>query len=391
MKLLIVLVNYNGYALTADCLDAIAPIIDEVPDTPGRSGIRVGLCDNGSKPGEAQRLADFIQERGYHWCTLTAIAPNLGFCGGNNAVIRPAMADPSGAPEYILLLNNDTLPYPGAFRELVAFMDDPANTNVGIAGSRLEDLPQGFNAQRWLNDNGAFTATGNPQVSAFRFFNLINEFQGASHLGPIYRLTKSKAVGMPIPDRNTRVDWVAGASLIIRREVIDSQGPLDDKYYTYFDDIDYCHSARKAGYETWYVPASRVVHLVGQTTGITHATTDAAAKAKKKSKPRAPYWFQARHRYWLKHEGKAKAALADLSLLAGTALCRAASLVTRKDHGVPARFFRDTLKTSVFLTGFDTPHVTNPDTGSPNPLSPNVIDPQRTAEEAETQSRRADK
>ncbi|MEM1445447.1 MAG: glycosyltransferase family 2 protein [Planctomycetota bacterium] len=377
MKLLVVLVNYNGYPLTADCLDAIAPIVEEVPNT------HIGLCDNGSKPGEAQRLAEFIEQRGYgDWCTLTAIDPNLGFCGGNNAVIRPAMAGehPAGVPDYVLLLNNDTLPYPGAFRALVEFMDDPSNAHIGCAGSQLEDLPATHaTPSDWLNNAGRDAKPGNVQVSAFRFFNLRNEFQGASHLGPIYRLLRSQAVGMPIPAGNTKVDWVAGASLIIRREVLEKVGPLDDAYYTYFDDIDYCHSAKKAGYETWYVPASRVVHLVGQTTGVTHASTDAAAKAKKKSKPRAAYWFQARHRYWLKHEGKLRALLADVALLAGTALCRLAAPLTRKDHGVPARFFRDTLKTSVLFTGFQTPHVVNPDTGTPNPTSPNVIDPKRDA------------
>ncbi|MEM1098764.1 MAG: glycosyltransferase family 2 protein [Planctomycetota bacterium] len=370
MKLLVVLVNYNGYRLTADCLDAIAPIIDEVPDT------RVGLCDNGSNPGEAKRLAEFIEHRGYGgWCSLTAIDPNLGFCGGNNAVIRPAMAS-DAPPDYVLLLNNDTLPYPGVFRELVAFMDDPANQHVGCAGSQLEDLPPTHTTPTdWLSNAGRDAEPGQVQVSAFRFFSLASEFQGATHLGPIYRLLRSKAVGMPIPQGNAKVDWVAGASLIIRREVLEKVGPLDDAYYTYFDDIDYCHSAKKVGYETWYVPASRVVHLVGQTTGVTHANTDAAAKAKKKNKPRAAYWFQARHRYWLKHEGKAKAALADRALLTGTAIYRFRKLFGGGDHGVPARFFRDALKTSVFFTGFTAPHVVNPDMGTPNPTTPNVIDP----------------
>ncbi|MEM8783980.1 MAG: glycosyltransferase family 2 protein [Planctomycetota bacterium] len=383
MKLLIVLVNYNGFQLTADCLDAIAPIRDEVSDSCGRPGIRVGLCDNGSKPGEAKRLADFIADRGYaDWCALTAIAPNLGFCGGNNAVIRPALAS-ENPPDYVLLLNNDTLPYPGAFRELVAFMDDPRNARVGCAGSRLEDLPPSHPTPTdWLQSRGAqaAAASANPQVSAFRFFSLRSEFQSASHLGPIYRLLRNQAVGMPIPPGNAKADWVAGASLIIRRDVLEQIGPLDDAYYTYFDDIDYCHSAKKAGYETWYVPASRVVHLVGQTTGVTHAQTDAAAKAKKKAKPRAAYWFQARHRYWLKHHGKPIAALADLALIAGTALCRLTQPLTGKDHGLPARFLRDALKTSVLFTGFKPPHVVNPETGTPNPTTPNVIDPQTPRE-----------
>ncbi len=357
MKLLVVLVNYHGYALTADCLDSVAAIIDEVP------GTRVGLCDNGSGRGEAGRLAAFIQQRGYErWCTLTAIDPNLGFTGGNNAVIRPALqsADP---PDYVLLLNNDTLVYPGAFKTLVDFMD--RTPHVGCAGSRLEDRP--------TRDGDGNDVAGAPQVSAFRFFDLVNEFQGATHLGPVYRLLRRFAVGMDIPTQNTEADWVAGASLIIRREVMEKIGPLDDGYYTYFDDIDFCRSAKHAGWPTWYVPASRVVHLVGQTTGITTAQTDEAAKRKKTAKPRADYWFQARHRYWLKHHGKPATALADLALIAGTAVYRVTRLLSRRDHGVPARFLRDCIAKSVFVRGFRTPHVTNPATGGPNPATPNVV------------------
>ncbi len=383
MKLLVVIVNYNGFGLTADCLDAIAPLIDEVPDT------HVGLCDNGSAPptlagdpSDAERLAAFIDQRGYgDWCSLTAITPNLGFTGGNNAIIRqhfpPKPSDERSEspdpPDYVLLLNNDTLVYPGAFKALVDFMDDPENIKkkIGCAGSRLEDrpVPRAEEPRDEASDQ-----PGNPQVSAFRFFNLLNEFQGATKLGPLYRLFKSNAVGMDIPPHNAPADWVAGASMIIRREVIEQVGALDDGYYTYFDDIDYCHSAKKAGWSTWYVPASRVVHLVGQTTGVTHANTDDAAKQQKAAKPRADYWFQARHRYWLKHHGKLTAALADLALIAGTAICRLRAVFGGDDHGLPARFLRDCIKKSVFVVGFQTPHVVNPATGTPNPTTPNVVE-----------------
>ncbi len=342
MKLLIVIVNYNGRGITADCLDSIAPIIGEVPDT------HVGLCDNGSAGEDAAQLADLLRERGYDaWCQLTAISPNLGFTGGNNAIIRPFFPSPQ-PPDYVLLLNNDTLVHPGAFKHLVDFMD--ANPSAGCAGSRLED------------------PDGTPQVSAFRFFNLLNEFQGASRLGPIYRVFKRFAVGMPIPQSNQQVDWVAGASLIIRRSVIEKIGTLDDAFYTYFDDIDYCRSAKEAGFPTWYVPASRVVHLVGQTTGITHAQGKKA-----KAKRRADYWFQARHRYWLKHHGKLKTAMADAAFLSGLALCRLRSVLGGPDHNLPDRFFRDFLSKSVFVRGFAMPHVTNPDTGGPNPTTPTVV------------------
>jgi hypothetical protein len=314
----------------------------------------VGVCDNGSENGDDQRLADLIDQRGWGtWCALTAIQPNLGFTGGNNAVIKPIFqpsttrpGQPSTpAPTYVLLLNNDTIVHPGAFKHLVDFMD--ANPRVGCAGSRLE-FPD-----------------ATPQCSTFRFFDLLNEFESSVKLGPVTRLFRSHTVPMPIPDTNAPADWVAGASLIIRREVVEKVGALDEAYYTYFDDIDYCRSAKDAGWSTWYVPASRVVHLVGQTTGI----TDAA----KRRKRRPQYWFQARRRYWLKHHGAFTAVLADVMHLLGSAVYALRLRIAPGQHApLPERYLRDFLANSTFAKGFQLNEVQNPalPPGTPNRFNP---------------------
>ncbi len=89
------------------------------------------------------------------------------------------------------------------------------------------------------------------------------------------------------------MDWVPGASMIIRREVIEAIGPLDEGLYTYFDDIDYCLNAKRAGWQTWYVPESRVMHLKVRRPGLRN----------KQLKRRPEYWFQARRRFFLKNYG----------------------------------------------------------------------------------------
>ena len=151
MKLLVVIVNYRVAQLTIDCLHSVAEEIGRVP------GTQVAVCENGTGDDSAERIQKAIDDNGWRaWCTLTAISPNLGFTGGNNAILSPAMqsADP---PQYFLLLNADTIVRPNAFKALVDFMDQ--HPKVGIAGCRLEE------------------PDGTPQRSAFNFQSPASEFE----------------------------------------------------------------------------------------------------------------------------------------------------------------------------------------------------------------------
>ena len=137
MKLLVVIVNYRVAQLTIDCLHSVAEEIGRVP------GTHVAVCENGTGDDSAERIQKAIDDNGWRaWCTLTAINPNLGFTGGNNAILRPAMQS-DDPPQYFLLLNADTIVRPNAFKALVDFMDQ--HPQVGIAGCRLEQ-PDGHDA-----------------------------------------------------------------------------------------------------------------------------------------------------------------------------------------------------------------------------------------------------
>ena len=162
MKLLVVIVNYRVAQLTIDCLHSLAAEVGS------NSQIHVAVCENGTGDDSGERIQKTIDENGWtSWCTLTTIYPNLGFTGGNNAILKPAMqsADP---PEYVLLLNSDTIVRPNAFAALIEFMDQ--HPKVGIAGSRLED------------------PDGTPQASAFRFQSPMSEFDGSLKFGLVTRL-----------------------------------------------------------------------------------------------------------------------------------------------------------------------------------------------------------
>jgi len=119
----------------------------------------------------------------------------------------------------------------------------------------------------------------------------------------ITRLLADRSVHLPIPDQATEVDWVAGASILVRREVFDAIGLIDEGYFLYFEEVDFLLRAKRAGFRTFYVPTSRVIHHMGASTGVTD---------EKQPPRRLPsYWFDSRRRYFLKNHGMAHALLAD--------------------------------------------------------------------------------
>jgi N-acetylglucosaminyl-diphospho-decaprenol L-rhamnosyltransferase len=324
MKLLVIILNYRVTQLTLDCLHSLVPEVHRVP------GTTVAVCENGTGGDAVERLSTAITDNGWSsWVELTAISPNRGFTGGNNLIIRQALTS-GDPPEYFLLLNADTLVLPGAFAKLVAFMD--AHPAVGIAGSRLE------------------CPDCSHQSSPFRFLGIASELDRGLQLGIVSRLLAPYAVSMVPPATASRVDWVSGASMIIRRTVVDAIGPLDDGLYTYFDDIDFCLNAKRAGWETWYVPQSRVVHLEGASTGIVAGS----------QKRRPAYWYQARRRFLVKNHAALYAALADLAFLVGFTLWQIRRRLQGKPDTNPPGMLVDAFRNSVFLTGFEIRDVENP-------------------------------
>ena len=332
MKLLVGIVNYRITELAIDCLKSVAAEIESVP------GMRVAVCENGTGSDAERRLRQAIDENGWgSWVELTAVYPNLGYTGGSNVIIRKAMEAPD-PPEYFLLLNADTLVQPGAFKTLVDFMD--AHPAAGVAASRLE----------WPD--------GSPQGSPFRFQGIASELDRGLRLGVVSKLLSRWCGPIPAPDTPCRVDWAAGASMIIRRRVVEDIGPLDEGLYTYFDDMDYCLNALRAGWETWFVPQSRVFHLEGASTGIAEGAS--AGMVARTAKRRPEYWFQARRRYFLKNHGPFYAALVDAAFLFGFSLFRLRRRLQRKPDTDPAHMLADSFRNSVFRTGFELRAVENP-------------------------------
>lgn len=287
-ELLVVIVNYRTASLVADCLASLQPEVESLR-TDGICA-RVALVDGGSRDGSAEQLSQLIEECRYaRWVELLALPDNRGFAAGNNAAIKRALNGPD-RPEYIYLLNPDTVIRPGALRTLLAFMR--AHKAAGIAGSRCEN------------------PDGSPRQSAFRFPSILGELESEAAFRPISRLLETSQIAMPVSPSTHRADWVCGAAMMVRTSLFERIGLFDEDYFLYYEETDLALRAASAGYECWYVPASRIVHYCGQASGIT------GAEAPKNRVPE--YWYASRKRYFEKHHGPAYAMLADAAWLAGS-------------------------------------------------------------------------
>lgn len=312
MKLYAILLNYKTADMTARALAALRRELADFPDA------HVDVVDNDSRDGSEAKLRAAVAALGPGArVEVVQTGHNGGFGYGNNAGIRRALAR-SDSPEYVYLLNSDAFPDPGSIRALVEFAD--AHREVGIFGSYIHG------------------PDGDPHETAFRFPTLASELEGSARLGVLSRLLRRSIVALPMPTTATRVDWLAGASMLIRREVLERIGLFDETFFLYFEETDLCRRARLAGFETWYVPESRVTHIGSVSTGM-----------KDRARPVPSFWFESRRHYFAKNHGRAYLWAADALWLAGYASWRIRRRLQRKPDGDPPGLLGDFARFSLGL------------------------------------------
>ena len=166
---------------------------------------------------------------------------NLGFAAANNQAIAQSKGD------FVLLLNSDTLVHPGALARLVEFMRD--HPDCAVAGAKL------------LNRDGSL------QFSCRRFPRMMAGFFRKVPLGrllPENRYNREYLMSDWDHNQVREVDWVSGAAACLRREAIKDVGPLDEGYYMYCEDVDWCWRARQRGWKVYYVPEAVITHYIGR-------------------------------------------------------------------------------------------------------------------------------
>lgn len=199
--------------------------------------LEVIVVDNGSKDGVKEMLA-----HDFPGVCFIENESNEGYTRPMNQSLKVAQG------RYLMQLNPDTIIMPGAFDRLLKFMDD--NLHVGISSPKV------------LNQDGTLQKQcrrGEPRPLA-----VISYFLGLSKLFP-----RSKRLGRYLldyedEDKILEVDAVSGSCMLIRREVVDQIGFLDEQFYAYQEDTDYCTRARMAGWKVFYMPEAHIIHYGGR-------------------------------------------------------------------------------------------------------------------------------
>jgi GT2 family glycosyltransferase len=295
-------------------IDAIASTLAALADVNFEWSVTV--VDNDSGDGSEEKIKIHCQNQQQIdslWKKVEVLQSgnNGGFGAGNNIGIRHAMMKYDDL-EYIYILNSDAFPATDALIPLVSFLD--ANSEYGFAGSYIHGV-----------DN-------EPHNTAFRFPTIQSEFEGAINLGLITRLFKNNVVPMGIPKSSIDVNWLAGASMMMRVEMIHQIGVFDETFFLYFEETDLFLRASRKGWKARYMLESRVAHVGSASTGM-------------KKWDRIPeYWLDSRKHYFTKNHGHFYFAVATLAKLIGRSVWKLRCMLTSKKDSEPKNFGRDMLK-----------------------------------------------
>jgi GT2 family glycosyltransferase len=252
----VVIVNWNTCALLAECITAVERETVAIPHD-------IWVVDNGSSDDSVAML-----RRDFPHVHVIESKVNLGFAGANNLAMQRS------AGRYLLLLNTDAIVTPGS---ILALLELAKRTpRAGIVGAHL------------LNPDGSF------QASHTDFPTLWQEFLILSTIGRRLRGYWYPSHGPEETKGPQRVDYVEGACMLVRRDALAEVGGLDEGYFMYAEEVDWCKRMAGRGWEVWYQPTAKVVHIGG------------ASSANRKTSREADL-YRSRVRYFRIHHGRVQA------------------------------------------------------------------------------------
>jgi len=225
----VIIVNFKSTHQLLRCLESFAGETTRAP-------VKVIVYDNTVNNG-----IGFIEKK-FPEVTIRHGGRNLGFAAAANKALLE-----SGAP-YVTLLNPDTIVLKGFFNSVLSYMEN--HRNVGITGPAV------------LNPDGSIQGSARsfptPLTGLFGRGSILTKLYPKNQISRANILTDRSNGGSPI-----EVDWVSGACMVVRREAIDQVGPLDERFFLYWEDADWCMRMHQKGWKVTYFPEPRVVHYVG--------------------------------------------------------------------------------------------------------------------------------
>lgn len=236
----VIVVSYNTKKLLKDCLACVVKYTKEI-------NYEIVVVDNASTDGSVETIDNFKSQISDF--KIIKNKKNLGFSKANNQGIKKSKG------RYVLLLNSDTLIKENVLGEMVSWMDE--NKKVGIASCALK------------NKDGSEQGTGGYFPHLFKVFTwmffledipfidrIIKPFHPMHSQSPFYKGERHFLT----PHQK---DWMTGAFFLIRKEVIEKVGLLDEDYFMYVEELDFCYRAKKAGWQVWFLPKWSITHLGG--------------------------------------------------------------------------------------------------------------------------------
>lgn len=307
MSVAVVTINYGTPDLSIVAVESI------LARKHGGRNVEVHLVDNASPGRDAEILRNAHVERGWGTRVTLWLEPvNHGFGRGNNLVFQ-ALASRATPPEFVFLLNPDAQLENEAIDILAGALEKDPSAAVAGAGISFPD--------------------GRPAVACFRFPSFIREVLGTIDFGPLDRLLPSGRVSLPPEWPEGQVDWVAGASMMIRFPVLKEVGFFDPDFFLYYEEVELMHRFRSAGYKTLYVPRARILHIAGAATNVN--SHDLSPKR------RPDYVYDSWRMYFHKVHGRGYALATAVTKILAAALNTVLSGLRRKRSRHPVGFYQD--------------------------------------------------
>jgi len=302
----VIVVNYGTAALTIAAVESVL-----ARDHGGR-GVEIHVVDNASPGDDAEVLARAHEDRGWVGrVTLWPETENHGFGRGNNLILHH-LSERDKPPVYAFLLNPDAALENEAIDILAAALE--ANLDAAAAGA------------------GISFPDGSPAVACFRFPTLIRELVTTINFGPLEKLLPSGRTSLP-PDWTGPIDWVAGASVLMRLDHLSEVGFFDPDFFLYYEEVELMWRLRRAGYRALYVPQARVTHIAGAATQV--------ASHDKRAKPSPAFVYESWRMYYVKSHGRLYALTLAFLKFPAAWISKILSRMRGDPSILPARFSRD--------------------------------------------------